>query len=75
MASIERSVQYRCSDDCMMSGCPGHTGILLYQSTSDAYSFNLDGRILHFGRGEMEAMFSLLRSLGRIDAVQVERPA
>ncbi|WP_313114956.1 hypothetical protein [Stenotrophomonas indicatrix] len=54
-----------------MSCCPGHTGILFYQSTSDAYSFSLNGRILHFERGELQALLDLLRSLDRIDAVQV----
>ncbi len=71
MANIERSLTYRCSDDCEMSCCPGHTGILFYQSTSDAYSFSLNGRILHFERGELQALLDLLRSLDRIDAVQV----
>jgi len=54
-----------------MSGCPGHLGILSYQSTSDAYGFSLNGRILHLERGEMQAVVDLLRSLDRIDAVQV----
>lgn len=71
MANIERSLMYRCSDDCEMSGCPGHTGILFYQSASDGYSFSLNGRILHFERGELQALVDLLRSLDRIDAVQV----
>lgn len=67
MARIERTIQYRCSDDCEMSGCPGHTGVLFYQSVSDAYSFNMGGRILHFERGELDAMLELLRSLNRAD--------
>lgn len=73
MATIQRRITYRCSDDCMMSGCPGHEGELLYQSVSDAYSFNMNGRQLDFERGELDAMLNLLRSLDRVDAVQVHQ--
>lgn len=72
MANVERSVSYRCADDCVMSGCPGHEGRLQWQSVSDAYSFSMNGRVLEFERGELEAMLYLLRSLGRLDAVQVQ---
>ena len=71
MATIQRTIKYRCSDDCVMSGCPGHEGELLYQSTSDAYTFNMNGRELSFERGELDAMLDLLRSLNRHDSVQV----
>ena len=71
MATIQRTIKYRCSDDCAMSGCPGHEGELLYQSTADAYTFNMNGRELSFERGELEAMLDLLRSLNRFDSVQV----
>lgn len=71
MATIEREVTYRCSDDCMPSGCPGHKGRLVYQSTADSYMFNMNGMELHFERGELDAMISLLSQLGRVDCVQV----
>lgn len=73
MANIIREISYRCSDDCVMSGCPGHLGILRWQSVSDAYSFSMNGRILHFERGELEAMIALLRelNLSRVDCLQV----
>lgn len=71
MARVEREIRYKCSDDCEMSGCPGHTGVLFYQSTSDAYSFNMSGRIMHFERGELQAMLDLLKSLDRADCIQV----
>lgn len=48
-----------------------HEGRLIYQSTSDAYQFDMNGRTLYFERGELDAMIELLRSLGRVDAVQV----
>ena len=71
MATIERRIKYRCSDDCTQGGCPWHEGRLIYQSTSDAYQFDMNGRTLYFERGELDAMIELLRSLGRVDAVQV----
>lgn len=58
-----------------MEGCPGHKGILNYQSVSDAYSFSMNGRILHFERGELEAMIALLQALNRIDAIEITRLA
>lgn len=71
VATIERRIKYRCSDDCAQGGCPWHEGRLIYQSTSDAYQFDMNGRTLYFERGELDAMIELLRSLGRVDAVQV----
>lgn len=71
MATIEREVLYRCSDDCIPKGCPWHKGLLTYQSTSDSYTFNINGRELHFERGELDAMILLLKLLGRVDCAQV----
>lgn len=68
MATIELEVEYRCADDCVMSGCPWHTGTLTYQSVSDAYCFNMNGREMRFERGELDAMLTLLRNLDRADA-------
>ena len=72
MANVEREIAYRCSDDCRMSGCPGHVGKLRYQSTADSYCFQMGARPeLHFEAGELQAMIDLLRSLNRVDAIQV----
>lgn len=68
MATIQRAITYRCSNDCQMSGCPKHHGELLYQSTSDAYIFCMNGREFSLERGELEAMLDLLKSLDRIDS-------
>lgn len=70
MALVERELMYRCSDDCLPSGCPGHRGRLLYQSVSDAYEFDMGGRRIPFERGELDAVIELLRSLNRIDSAQ-----
>jgi hypothetical protein len=71
MATIERETRYRCSDDCLPGGCPGHKGRLEYQSCSDSYTFNMNGREMHLERGELDAMISLLRALDRIDSASV----
>lgn len=71
MATNVRVLQYRCSDDCEMSGCPGHEGTLTHYSVTDGYVFNMAGRELHFERGELEAILQLLRDLDRVDAVRV----
>lgn len=68
MSTIAIFVNYRCADDCVMSGCPGHVGELTYQSTADAYQFRMNGRELSFERGELDAMLTLLRKLDRADA-------
>lgn len=68
MATLIRALHYRCSDDCIPSGCPGHGGGLEYNSVSDSYTFSMNGRVLSFERGELDAMLELLRSLRRIDA-------
>lgn len=72
MATILRKIRYRCADDCVMSGCPGHVGELRFQTTSDAYTFTMNGRELPFERGELDAMLELLRSLNRYDAAGQE---
>ena len=47
MAIIKRQITYRCYDDCKQSGCPTHEATLEVQTTSQAYTFNLDGRELY----------------------------
>lgn len=72
MATIIHKLKYRCSDDCLQSGCPTHEGVLEYQSTSDAYKFdNGKGEIKYFERGELETFIALLKGLDRADAVSV----
>ncbi len=71
MPVIEKQITYRCLDDCEWSGCPGHVGILRYQSVSGAYSFDIGGQIVLLDHGKMQAIVDLLRSLDRSDSVQV----
>jgi len=71
MATVIREVKYRCADDCVMSGCPGHIGRLEYQTVSDAYTFIMNDRELSFERGELDAMLELIRSLDRVGAASL----
>lgn len=72
MATIIHTQKYRCSDDCLQSGCPSHEAKLIYQSTSDAYTFeNGNGCTKYFERGELEAFIILLKGLDRIDCIQI----
>lgn len=72
MATCIRKLQYRCSNDCQMSGCPSHEGVLEYNSVSDTYHFTLNRREIFFERGEMQTVIDLLKSLGRADSVQIK---
>ena len=71
MATVTREITYRCSDDCLMAGCPTHQGKLMYHSVSDVYEFSMNDKKLVFERGELAAMIQLLRDLDRADAVQI----
>ena len=73
MATIKRQITYRCYDDCLQSGCPTHEATLEVQTTSQAYTFNLDGRELFFERGELEALLDLIVIIGRVDCVTIRR--
>lgn len=54
-------VPYMCDDDCEMSGCPGHTMAVGFESTSDVYTVKSDterGGGIDFSadRGAMQAL-------------------
>lgn len=72
MANIKLQTTYTCKDDCEHGGCPRHLATLEYQSCSDAYKFVLGHKVVHFERGELEAVISLLRSIDRTDSVNVD---
>ena len=71
MAIIKRQLTYRCYDDCLQSGCPTHEATLEVQTTSQAYTFNLDGRELFFERGELEVIMDLIVITNRSDCVTI----
>ena len=71
MAIIKRQITYRCYDDCKPQGCPTHEATLEVQTTSQAYTFNLDGRELFFERGELEVMIELIEKINRVDCITI----
>ena len=74
MTTIKREITYRCYDDCKPQGCPTHVATLEVQTTSQAYTFNLDGRELYFERGELEVMLDLIALVDRVDCVDIFLP-
>lgn len=72
MGLIVHTKKYRCSDDCLQSGCPEHEATLVYQSITDVYTFdNGNGKTHFFERGELEAFIELLKGLDRVDSIQI----
>ena len=72
MATIERTKQYHCYNDCRAEGCPKHTAKLEFQSSSNAYTYdNGKGDIYFFEEGELQAFIDLLKDLDRADAVKI----
>lgn len=64
MATRIATHQYRCYNDCEMSGCPGHTATLELQTTSDAYTFD-DGisNTYHFNPAILNVLYTLVREV------------
>jgi len=69
MATARRELTYRCSDDCKQSGCPTHNGVVEHNTISDTFTFNMNGRVLCFERGEMDAMVALYGMVENINGV------
>lgn len=72
MTNVIREIIYRCRDDCRMEGCPSHKGTLQFQSVSNAYKFNMDGKEYFFEEGELQAMIDLIKDLNRVDCIQIK---
>lgn len=70
MANCKREIIYTCRDDCEIRGCPTHKGVLEFQSVSNAYHFNMNGKDYYFEQGELQAMIDLIKSLNRLDTVK-----
>ena len=67
MANCERELKYSCWDDCRMQGCPTHTARLEFQSASNSFRFNLDGKEIYLNPTEFQAMVDLTKALNRVD--------
>lgn len=68
MGLITLKQNYRCSDDCVQSGCPSHEAVLEYMSVTDSYTFKSDRQEKYFERGELEAFIELLDKMGKLRA-------
>jgi len=66
MGTVNKELRYQCSDDCIQSGCPGHTAKMSYQSTADVLHFE-DGKRMdvYFERGNLTAFMTILARIGR----------
>jgi hypothetical protein len=74
MATVILKEKYRCSDDCVQSGCPEHEMILSFQTVSNSYKVeNGKGDTYYFEDGELSTLINLLKQLSerRVDAVWV----
>ncbi len=64
MATAKYEEHYTCWNDCEMSGCPGHTASIEYQSVSDALKFDDGkGQTFYIQTPELEAFAKMLRKL------------
>jgi hypothetical protein len=65
MSTTRLERHYHCWNDCVQSGCPGHTATLEYQSGSDSLHFQ-DGRghEIYMQTPELEAFLLMLHELG-----------
>jgi len=70
LANCYRELTYRCYNDCEMNGCPGHKATLEFQSCSNAYHFNINGKDLYFEQGALQALIDLIKALNRYDTVK-----
>ena len=71
MANCKRELTYHCYNDCIESGCPGHKATLEFQSCSNAYHFNINGKDIYFEQGSLQALIDLIKALNRYDTVKL----
>lgn len=70
MATLTTDQRFTHDNDCVTSGCPGHTLRAQYQSTSDYYSFYIDGEGLF--SCDRNTMQSILKAVKMFAASRVE---
>jgi len=57
---------YRCWNDCLPQGCPGHTAVLQFQSVSNSLHFS-DGKgnEMYMQTPELEAFLAMIHTLSK----------
>ncbi len=68
MSEIHLAHYYHCWNDCLQSGCPGHTATLDYQSVSSSLHFS-DGKghEIYMQPPELDALLVMLHKLAMSD--------
>jgi hypothetical protein len=62
--TLSEVIKYRCVDDCVQSGCPGHEMQLVKYTTVSVVQVNIDGnRYTSFDSNQIEALRNLLDQL------------
>jgi len=58
-----KEVPYKCGDDCIQAGCPGHKLQLMYNHTIDWMSVYIDGKEAHaFECGKWAALKQAIKN-------------
>ena len=61
---VKAERKIHCDDDCVQSGCPGHTVELVVHSTAGVGAYIKDGQTKAiFDRDEAEALLSMLNEI------------
>lgn len=70
MANCTLTEKYKCRE-CKPWGCDGHEATLSFQTTSEAYAFEVAGQTVYLDEYDIRAMLSLLSQLAeeRVDAI------
>lgn len=57
-------ILFKCSNDCVQSGCPGHSVKCTYLGVSDVVEFRFsDGHSIYRDRNELKAMIKAWESV------------
>lgn len=66
MSTRNRTIEFRCDNDCKMSGCPGHKLKGLLQTTSDCIIIeDEEGNIIY--SGDINKTIALLKIIYQLD--------
>lgn len=66
MTGLTVSTEYKCYNDCLPEGCPGHIATLRYYGSSDSLTFNngINDSPQYFRFNEIKALFNLMNKIG-----------
>lgn len=72
MATITVDKQYRCTDDCVHSGCPSHKAKLKFYSITCDYEYH-DGKghVYYFDLTELQNLVDMIKEIDVVYGVKV----